>query len=56
MINLEKSAIGRDTKDKIRYIHIWTEWINDKYLIHRESGLLEKKSSCTRHRNIKRKS
>lgn len=43
MINLEKSAIGRDTKDKIRYIHIWTEWINDKYLIHRESGLLDGK-------------
>ena len=39
-MELNKSAICLDSKGKIRYLHIWTEWINDKYLIHRESGLL----------------
>lgn len=43
MIKLDKQAIGRDSKDKIRYVHIWTEWSNNKYLLHRESGLLDGK-------------
>ena len=37
---MNKQAIGLDSKGKIRYIHIWTEKVDDKYLIHRESGLL----------------
>lgn len=37
---MNKQAIGLDSKGKVRYIHIWTEKVDDKYLIHRESGLL----------------
>ena len=39
-LKLDKHAIGLDSKNKIRYVHIWTEWVDNKYLIHRESGLL----------------
>ncbi len=37
---MNKQAIGLDSKGKVRYIRIWTEKVDDKYLIHRESGLL----------------
>lgn len=43
MLNLNKEVIGRDSKNKIRYVHVWTEWCDNKYLIHRESGLLDGK-------------
>ena len=39
-MELNKQAIGLDSKNKIRYVHIWTEWVDNKYIIHRESGLL----------------
>lgn len=39
-MKLNKHAIGLDSKNKIRYVHIWTEYVDNKYLIHRESGLL----------------
>lgn len=44
-IELNKHAIGLDSKNKIRYVHIWTEWVDNKYLIHRESGLLTGKKT-----------
>ena len=44
-MELDKHAIGLDSKNKIRYIHIWTEWVDNKYLIHRESGLLTGKKT-----------
>lgn len=44
-LELDKHAIGLDSKNKIRYVHIWTEWVDNKYLIHRESGLLTGKKT-----------
>ena len=44
-LELDKHAIGLDSHDKIRYVHIWTEWVDNKYLIHRESGLLTGKKT-----------
>ena len=44
-LKLDKHAIGLDSKNKIRYVHIWTEWVDNKYLIHRESGLLTGKKT-----------
>lgn len=44
-LELDKHAIGLDSHDKIRYIHIWTEWVDNKYIIHRESGLLTGKKT-----------
>ena len=44
MEKLEKWAISRDTKGKIRMVHIWTSETPDStYIIHRESGLLDGK-------------
>ena len=40
MIVLNKTLVTRDTKGKCRFVHIWTEWTENKYLIHRESGLI----------------
>ena len=41
---MNKHAIGLDSKNKIRYVHIWTEKTeNGTYLIRRESGLLDGK-------------
>ena len=43
-MGLNKHAIGLDSKNKIRYVHIWTiKTENDTYLIRRESGLLDGK-------------
>lgn len=42
-MQINKHAIGLDSKNKVRYIHIWTEFVDNKYLIHRESGLLDGK-------------
>ena len=44
-MQLEKSAIGLDSKGKVRYVHIWTEFDDTKYIIHRESGLLSGKKT-----------
>lgn len=44
-MELNKQAIGLDSKNKIRYVHIWTEKVDSKYLIHRESGLLTGKKT-----------
>lgn len=44
-MELNKQAIGLDSKGKCRYIHIWTEWSDPKYIIHRESGLLTGKKT-----------
>lgn len=44
MLQINKQAIGLDSKNKVRYVHIWTEKTeNGTYLIKRESGLLEGK-------------
>ena len=41
---MDKHAIGLDSKNKVRYVHIWTEKTeNGTYLIRRESGLLDGK-------------
>lgn len=42
-MQINKHAIGLDSKNKVRYVHIWTEFVDNKYLIHRESGLLDGK-------------
>ena len=44
-MELNKQAIGLDSKNKVRYVHIWTEWVDNKYIIHRESGLLTGKKT-----------
>ena len=44
-IELNRQAIGLDSKGKYRYVHIWTEWCDSKYIIHRESGLLTGKKT-----------
>ena len=44
-MELNKQAIGLDSKNKVRYVHIWTEYVDEKYLIHRESGLLTGKKT-----------
>ena len=44
-MELNSHAIGLDSKNKIRYVHIWTEKVDSKYLIHRESGLLTGKKT-----------
>ena len=44
-MTLNKQAIGLDSKNKVRYVHVWTEYVDDKYLIHRESGLLTGKKT-----------
>ena len=44
-VELNKHAIGLDSKNKIRYVHIWTEFVDNKYIIHRESGLLTGKKT-----------
>ena len=44
MLQINKQAIGLDSKNKVRYVHIWTEKTeNGTYLIKRESGLLDGK-------------
>lgn len=42
-VQINKQAIGIDSKSKVRYVHIWTSFSDDKYTIHRESGLLSGK-------------
>ena len=42
-MTINKQAIGLDSKGKVRYVHIWTEQVDNKYIIHRESGLLNGK-------------
>ena len=42
---INKQAIGLDSKGKTRYVHIWTEFVDNKYIIHRESGLLTGKKT-----------
>lgn len=42
-MTINKQAIGLDSKGKVRYVHIWTEQVDSKYIIHRESGLLNGK-------------
>ena len=45
-MQLNKQAIGLDSKSKVRYVHIWTTETEDKtYLIHRESGLIDGKKT-----------
>ena len=44
MEKLDKTAISRDNKGKIRMVHIWTEETpQSTFIIHRESGLLDGK-------------
>ena len=45
-MQLNKQAIGLDSKSKVRYVHIWTTETEDNtYLIHRESGLIDGKKT-----------
>lgn len=44
-MKLKKHAIGLDSKGKCRYVCIWTEFTDNKYIIHRESGLLTGKKT-----------
>lgn len=46
MEKLDKRAISRDNKGKIRIVHIWTEETSNKtFIIRRESGLLNGKKT-----------